>query len=135
MMTCGLICRDCGRTFDEPEYRFVDDALAADERCPFCGSASFTDAAFCEDCDAPVPYEPGLEYQLCSECREALAEQFEALISRTFRPCEIKFLNDRYDGEYFGMKKIKEGEKEDGDCKNTLEKGRERPELHRRGGL
>ncbi len=112
MTTCGFICHECGRTFDEPEYRFEDESLAATEHCPSCGSTNFTDAIFCEDCDTLTAYEPGRSWQFCPECREALAEQFEALISRTFRPCEIRFLNDRYDGEYFGKEKMKEEEKE-----------------------
>lgn len=105
MTVHGYICRSCGGTFDEPRLHREDYSTRADGRCPFCGSQDITEATLCDDCEKLIPAEPGLNYQLCPECREAVRDRFEYLLSRAFRRLEIDYLNDYYDGELFGVNK------------------------------
>ena len=101
------ICKDCGERFFKPnrtrEAHSECDGNPAEVFyvCPNCGSGSFDKASECSICGELFTGDE-LDHDLCQSCRHRAAERFKQLLDKYFTGEEIAYLNDLYDGEYFG---------------------------------
>ena len=103
-----LICCDCGQAFETPVNELDPhpelDGCPQEIRCicPFCSSADLSPARSCDRCGAWYPVSAVPPYGLCRKCLNDADTRFKRLLAKNFTAGEIEFLNDYYDGDYFG---------------------------------
>lgn len=103
-----LICGNCGHAFEtalqahEPHPELDGCPSEIFCVCPRCGSGDIENARTCDICGEWYPVDALPSYGLCRKCLNASDERFKRLLSENFTAGEIEYLNDVYDGAYFG---------------------------------
>ena len=102
--TPWYICLDCGNLFDDTELVDLSDKSVGytGYACPYCGSQDFEETVYCELCDRVIGKSQA-RFGLCPYCEEAVDRRFRNLLAQNFTTAELIFLNNQYDGEFFGL--------------------------------
>lgn len=100
------ICLGCGATFYSPK-RITEVHTELEDRaeesfyvCPYCESGWYEETVACENCGTVIGESQG-SYGLCPKCEIQAEEKFDSFLS-TLSKEEIAYLNNQYDGRYFG---------------------------------
>jgi hypothetical protein len=102
------ICLDCGQVFNRPyvsretHYEVDGNPTETFDLCPSCFSSDIEEADVCAICGVYIG-ESQAKYHLCPECEQAAEEKFKQVLKEGFTEEEIEFLNNQYEGRYFGI--------------------------------
>ena len=101
------ICVDCNRAFERPnKIHIIHDELPERSKetyrvCPYCESEVFEIAETCSLCESYINKEQS-RFGLCSDCEISAEQRFEDFLKEEFTENELNYLNNQYDGRYFG---------------------------------
>jgi len=101
------ICLECGKQFDTPDtVTIVHHELQGGAKevfcyCPHCGDSQYEFAKECTICGTVIG-ETQARFGLCGGCEENADKKFRDALKQ-FKKEEIEYLNNQYDGDYFGL--------------------------------
>lgn len=104
------ICLTCRRVFEDPlivpetHFELPEHPVEKFPVCPACEEANYEEAQECVMCDT-FTEESQLKAFLCPQCQKAAEARFIRLLSDNFTREELEYLNEYYDGRYFGLEK------------------------------
>lgn len=69
--------------------------------CPECGG-EYEKVRMCSQCDTYIG-ESQARFNLCLDCEIDAEKRFEDMLLASFTKAELEYLNNQYQGEYFGI--------------------------------